>query len=461
MGRGKSARKMDMTSGPIFGKLVLFALPIIFSGVLQLFYNAMDMIIVGRFNGKTALAAVGATGALINLITNSFIGLSLGASVTVSQFIGAGRDDEVRKTVHTSVLVSVISGVFLAVFGFALSRPILTAMGTPENVIGQSVIYTRIYFMGMPAMLLYNFEASILRAVGDSRRPMIYLSIAGLLNVALNIVFVRFFYMGVAGVALATVISQALSAVLATRCLMKESDCWRLEPRKLRIHFDRLWDIIRIGFPAGIQGSMFSLSNVLIQSAINSFGEAVMAGHTAAVNIEGFANTAVTGIAQSSMTFVGQNTGAHKADRIKKTVLLCVLLTTGVTIAVCSLIHIFHEPLLRLYTSEDEVIKWGTLRLDIVTKTYLSFALMDLFACSQRGMGRSLTPMLVSLAGICGFRIVWLYTAFASDPTMLNLYISYPVSWVLTGTIHLIFLLTAYSSLKKRFRHVEEGSKLA
>lgn len=444
------ARSAAMTEGPVFGKLVLFSLPIILSGVLQLFYNAMDMIIVGRFNGKTALAAVGATGALINLITNSFIGMSLGASVTVSQSIGAGRDNEVRKTVHTAVLLSIVSGIFLAAAGCFLARPMLEAMDTPANVIDQSVLYTQIYFLGMPAMLLYNFESAILRAVGDSRHPMIYLAVSGVLNVFLNIIFVRYLYLGVAGVSAATVISQTLSAVLAARCLMKTDGCWRLEIKKLRIHFDRLWDIIRIGIPAGVQGSMFSLSNVLIQSAINSFGEAVMAGHTAACNIEGFANTAVTGIAQSSMTFVGQNTGARKPERIKKTIMICVLLSVGAAAIICSLINLFHEPLLRLYTNDDEVIKWGTLRLDIITKTYISFGLMDLFASSQRGMGRSLTPMLVSIAGICGFRILWLYTAFRADPTMLNLYISYPASWVLTGTVHLIFLITAYHSLKKR-----------
>ena len=460
MGRERSKRAVDMTNGPLFGKLVVFALPIILSGTLQLFYNAMDMIIVGRFNGKTALAAVGATGALINLITNSFIGLSLGASVTVSQFMGAGREEEVRKTVHTAVMVSLISGAFLTVFGFVMSRPILAAMGTPDNVIGQSVIYTRVYFMGMPAMLLYNFEASILRAVGDSRRPMIYLSVSGLLNVALNIVFVRFLYMGVAGVALATVISQILAAVVSGRCLIRESGCWKLELRRLHIYRDRLWDIIRIGFPAGIQGSMFSLSNVLIQSAINSFGEAVMAGFTAASNIEGFMYTAVTGVSQSAMTFVGQNTGARKLDRIKRTITLCVFISAVTTFALCALIRFNSQTLLGLYTNDSDVISMGTMRINISTATYLSFALMDLFASSQRGMGRSLTPMIVSVAGICVFRVVWLYTFFRADPTILNLLMSYPISWALTCVIHFICLIAAFHSLKRHFRTAEEGHRL-
>ena len=457
MSKTTAGRKTpDMVNGPLLGKILLFALPIIATGMLQLFYNAMDMIVVGRFNGETALAAVGATGALINLITNAFIGLSLGASVVVAQNMGAGRNEDVSKTVHTSVMIGAIGGVFLAVVGIILARPMLALMETPPDVIDQSVIYTQIYFAGMPAMLLYNFGAAVLRAVGDSKHPLIFLTISGIVNVVLNVVFVYYFNMGVAGVATATDISQVLSAILALRCLNKADDCYKFEPRKLKISTDKLWEIIRIGLPAGIQSSLFSFSNVLIQSAINSFGAITMAGHTAAVNIEGFANVAVNGVSQSAMTFVGQNTGARKPERIKKIIWICTGLTSVVTIVICGLIRVFASPLLHLYTDQQAVVEWGTLRLDIICKTYILLALMDLYSQVQRGMGRSIVPMIVSLAGICGFRILWLYTAFIEYPTMMCLYISYPVSWGITGLVHLICLLFTFRSVKKQFAKEKE-----
>ena len=457
MSKTAAGRKTpDMVNGPLLGKILLFALPIIATGMLQLFYNAMDMIVVGRFNGETALAAVGATGALINLITNAFIGLSLGASVVVAQNMGAGRTADVSKTVHTSVMIGAIGGIFLAVVGIILARPMLALMETPPDVIDQSVLYTQIYFAGMPAMLLYNFGAAVLRAVGDSKHPLIFLTISGIVNVVLNVVFVYYFNMGVAGVATATDISQVLSAILALRCLNKADDCYKFEPRKLKISTDKLWEIIRIGLPAGIQSSLFSFSNVLIQSAINSFGAITMAGHTAAVNIEGFANVAVNGVSQSAMTFVGQNTGARKPERIKKIIWICTGLTSTVTIVICGLIRIFASPLLHLYTDQQAVVEWGTLRLDIICKTYILLALMDLYSQVQRGMGRSVVPMIVSLAGICGFRILWLYTAFIEYPTMMCLYISYPVSWGITGLVHFICLLFTFRSVKKQFAKEKE-----
>lgn len=422
---------MDMTRGPLLGKILKFAAPVVLTNVLQLLYNAADIVVVGQFseNGSQALAAVGATSPIIHLITNAFMGLSLGTGVAVAQHKGAGEDEEVSKTVHTSILASVICGILVCIIGLLAARPMLEAMATPDNVIEKSVLYISIYFCGMPFMMLYNFGASIHRAVGDTRRPLYFLTISGILNVILNLVFVIVMGMNVEGVAIATVISQILSSVLMTASLCHAEGCCRLYLRRLRIHWKRLGEIIRIGLPAGIQNSLFSISNVLIQSSINLFGEAAMAAHTAATSLEGFMNAAVSGVADASTNFTGQNVGAGKYSRVKKVNAVCAVASVVIALVMSAFIVGFSRQLLRLYDKNPEVIELGVTRLMISSSMYFIFGLMQVFAGGLRGMGKSMLPMIVSIVGVCGLRIVYIYTIFAAEPTLEVLYLSYPVSW--------------------------------
>lgn len=442
--------EVDMCHGPLLGKIIVFAVPLILSGILQLLFNAADIIVVGRFAGSEALAAVGSTSSLINLLVNVFIGLSIGANVLVARFYGAGKDKEVEETVHTSILLSVISGGILLVAGVLSARPLLTLMGTPDNVIEHSTLYMKIYFVGMPVMLLYNFGAAILRAVGDTKRPLYFLFSAGIVNVVLNLIFVIVFSMGVAGVAWATVISQCISAALIVMCLMKSESSYRLYWKKLRIVPAKMKAIARIGFPAGLQGAIFSISNVLIQSSINSFGSVAMAGNTASSNIEGFIYNSMNAVYQTALSFTSQNYGAGEYKRMRKVMLICLGLVTLVGAVMGFGAILAGRHLLGIYSSDPEVIRFGLYRLTIIASTYYICGWMDTMVGVLRGMGYSVMPMLVSLTGACAFRVLWIFTIFAADRTLTTLYISYPVSWGITAAAHVI----CYFMIRKK---VERG----
>lgn len=439
--------EMDMCNGPLFGKIVLYSVPLMLSGILQLLFNAADIVVVGRFAGNHALAAVGATSSLINLLVNLFMGLSVGANVLVARFYGGGQKKEISETVHTAVLTAVIGGVLLTFLGVFLSRPLLTLMGTPEDVLSHSVLYMKIYFAGMPVMLLYNYGSSILRAVGDTKRPLYYLMIAGVVNVILNLIFVILFQIGVAGVALATVISQIISAGLIVRCLMVSQSSYKLEMKELRFHADKFFKIMKIGIPAGLQGSIFSISNVLIQSSVNSFGSIAMAGNTAGSNIEGFVYMAMNALHQTALSFTGQNIGARKYERVYKTMGLCLLLVAAVGIVLGNGAFFFGKYLLGIYSEDLEVIQYGLVRLSVICTMYFLCGLMDVMVGVLRGMGYSVMPMIVSLTGACGLRILWIYTVFAAYRTLFVLYLSYPVTWTITFFAHMICFLAVRKKL--------------
>lgn len=451
MDKNASEKKyeIDMCNGPLLGKILVYSIPLMLSGILQLLFNAADIVVVGRFAGSDALAAVGSTGSLINLVVNVFIGLSVGTNVLVARFYGAGQQKELDEVVHTSIMTSLVCGVALILIGCSLTGPALRMMGTPDNVIHDAALYTRIFFAGMPVMMAYNFGSAILRAVGDTRRPLYYLLIAGVVNVVLNLIFVIIFHMGVMGVALATVISQAISAALVIRCLVKTDSPYRLVLRELRIVPDKLLKMIQIGVPAGLQGALFSVSNVLIQSSVNSFGSIAMAGNTAAANIEGFVYTAMNSLHQTAVSFTGQNYGAMKVKRIGRIALICQVLVMAVGLVFGNLAYFFSGTVLKLYSADPEVIRHGALRLSIICTTYCLCGMMDVIVGSLRGMGYSVMPMLVSLAGACGLRIVWIYTIFRKVHTLECLYWSYPVSWAVTFIIQLLCFAVAYRRLRR------------
>lgn len=441
--------EMDMCNGPFVQKILIFYIPLMLSGILQLLFNAADIVVVGRFAGNQALAAVGSTSSLINLMVNFFMGLSVGCNVLVARYYGAGQKTELSQMVHTAIFTSLVSGFFLIFLGIAVSRAALTWMGTPEDVIEHSVLYMRIYFVGMPFTMAYNFGAAILRAIGDTKRPLYYLLGAGIINVVLNLVFVIGFSMGVAGVAVATVISQAISAALVLRCLTKAPAAYRLDFSALKIHKDKLWKMMQIGLPAGLQSSLFSISNVLIQSSVNSFGSIVMAGNTAASNVEGFVYTAMNSFSQTIISFTGQNYGARKYKNIGKILLLCQGMVTLTGILLGNLAYFFGDKVLLLYSSDAEVIRYGLLRMSIICTSYFLCGIMDVMAGALRGMGYSLVPMFVSLTGACLFRIVWIYTVFRQYQSLICLYISYPISWALTFLAHVICFLIVYRKILK------------
>lgn len=433
--------EIDMCNGPLFGKILLFTLPLMLSGILQLLFNAADVVVVGRFAGNEALAAVGATGALTNLLINLFIGLSVGVNVLVARYYGARQEEEVSQTVHTAILISMIGGIILAVVGIAAARPLLLWMDTPENVIEHSVLYMRIYFLGMPVMLVFNFGSAILRAIGDTRRPLFYLTIAGVINVILNLWFVIGFHMGVAGVALATVIAQCVSTSLIIWCLVKSEGCFRLSFNKLQINWNKFRKIAAIGLPAGIQGSLFSISNVLIQSSVNSFGSVAMAGNTAGSNVEGFVYTSMNSVHQTAVSFTGQNLGGRKYDRINKILTECLLFVTAIGLIMGNGAVLLGNQILGLYSSDPEVIAYGIQRMAVICTTYCLCGIMDVLVGSIRGLGYAIMPMIVSLMGACVFRIIWIYTIFQWNRSLHTLYISYPISWALTAFVHVICFL--------------------
>ncbi len=444
--------EIDMIHGPLLGKILLFTLPLMASSILQLLFNAADIIVVGRYAGSDALAAVGSTGALINLLTNMFIGFSVGANVLVARYYGAGKPDEVSETVHTSVMLSIIGGVLLAVIGIIFASPLLELMGTPENVLPLAALYVRIYFAGMPVILLYNYGSAILRAIGDTKRPLYYLAIAGVLNIILNLILVIVFEMSVAGVALATIISQTLSAVLVIRCLMHIEGGCHLDLHQLKIHSHKLWKILQLGLPAGLQGSIFSLSNVLIQSSVNSFGAIAMAGNSAAANIEGFTYVAMNSFYQAAITFVSQNMGAMEFKRIRKIAWQCLACVTVTGALLGNLSFFFGHQLLGIYSDEAEVIRYGIYRLEVIGTTYFLCGIMDVCVGCLRGIGYSFLPMVVSLLGACGFRILWIFTVFKGHHDLHTLYISYPISWAITASVHMICFLILYRRMVKKSR---------
>ncbi len=450
----KSKYEMDMCSGSVLKKLLLFSIPLMCSGMLQLLFNAADIVVVGRFAGDDPLAAVGATSSLINLFTNVFIGLSIGSNVLTARFFGAERKDEIEKTVHTSIAVALLSGVFLAIFGIMLSPYLLRLMDTPGNVLSLAILYMRIYFLGMPAMMVYNFGSAILRAVGDTKRPLYYLLAAGVINVVLNLLFVIVFHMSVAGVALATVISQVISAFLIVRCLMKENGSIHLDLRKIKIDKGTMFKILQIGLPAGVQGTLFSLSNVFIQSSVNLFGEIVIAGNSAAGNLEGFVYIAMNSIYQATISFVSQNVGAMKYERVNRIVLAAegIVLTIGVVLG--NFVFIFGRTLLGFYSENPDVIEAGMIRLACICILYALCGMMDVMVGALRGIGYSVMPMIVSLIGACAFRLVWLATVFQIDSfhRIETVYVSYPVSWTLTLIAHIICFLIVRRKLGKEWK---------
>ena len=428
---------MDMTTGALLPKVLMFSIPLVLTSVLQLLYNAADVIVVGRYAGPQSLAAVSSTGALINLLVNIFMGLSVGSSVVIARAFGAGDIREVHQGVHTSITIAGVMGVGVGILGFFAAKPMLQLMSSPEDVIDLAALYVRIFFLGMPFNMLYNFGAAILRAVGDTRRPLYFLTFSGIVNVLLNLLLVIVFKMDVAGVAIATVTSQFISAVLVLHCLLHSDGSIRLDPHALRIHREPLLHIMRVGLPAGLQGSLFSISNVLIQSSVNSFGSIAMAGNGVASNLEGFIYVSMNAIHQAALTFASQNLGARRIDRVRRNMWICLATVTVIGLSTGLIMLLLGQPLSSLYNDDPEVIRYSLLRMAFIMPTYFTCGCMDVMVGQLRGIGYSIMPMIVSLTGACLFRVVWIFTAFAASPTLETLYISYPISWVLTFAVHL------------------------
>lgn len=452
--KNKNAYNLDMTTGALLPKMLRFALPLMLSSLLQLLFNAADIAVVGKFAGDNSLAAVGSTSSLINLMTNIFLGLSIGANVLSAKYTGAGDKERTSKVVHTAVTVSLLSGAVLTVIGLLFAPQFLQLMDSPDGVIGLASLYMRVYFLGMPAMMFYNFGSSLLRSKGDTKRPLYYLTAAGVLNVILNLIFVIVFHMDVAGVALATILSQYMSAGLVFRCLLKEEDeAFRVVLKKMRIDGGTLWGLVRIGVPAGLQGMVFSLSNVVIQSSINGFGEIVMAGSSAAASLEGFVWVSMNAFHQAALTFTGQNIGAKKYSRINK-ILFCsegCAIVAGLVFG--NLAYIFGRPLLSIYTDSAVSIEAGMVRLSIICTTYLLCGMMDTIVGSIRGMGYGVTPTIVSMLGACGLRLLWIATIFQIPKfhTPEVLFTSYPVTWTVTFLAHLVCFLI----MRRKFPKVD------
>ena len=430
--------EIDMCNGSIMDKLVSFALPLMLSGILQLMFNAVDIIVVGRFSGSEALAAVGSTTALINVFTNLFIGISLGANVLAARFFAAGRKEEMSETVHTSITLALISGILMAFVGLVFSKGALELMGTPEDVIGLSTLYMRIYFMGMPFFMLYNYGAAILRAVGDTKRPLYFLIIAGVINAGLNMVLVIVFGLGVAGVGIATVFSQMVSCVLVLTCLCRTEGSYKLSFSKLSMKGYYLKQIFQVGIPAGIQSTVINFSNALLQSSVNSFGSTAMAGYTAANNILGFLYVSINSVTQACMSFTSQNFGVGKYKRMDRVLIDCMILSVGAALVLGCGAYFFGAEILQIYTEEADVIQCGVEILSITTVPYFLCGIMDLFPGALRGMGYSAVPMVLSIIGTVGTRIVWIFWIFPQHRSLYTLFISYPASWIATIVMQVV-----------------------
>jgi putative MATE family efflux protein len=427
-------RDIDMCNGPLFGKILMFSLPIMAMNILQLLFNAIGMIVVGRFSGSEALGAVGATASLINLIITLFMGLSVGTSVIVAQDYGAGKPEEVSRSTHTSISVSIIGGIIVSAIGIVFCKPLLVIMGTPQDIIDLSVLYMRIYFIGTPATMVFNFAAAILRSIGDSRRPMYFLVAAGIVNIIFSLFFVVLLKLSVAGVAMAAVISQYLSFALIMISLIRSDKAIRLSPKRLlNIDKSKLLSLIRIGLPAGLQGLLFSISNVLIQSAVNSFGSTMVAASSAAGNVEGFVSMSMMAYYNAAIAFTGQNMGAKKYERIDIVAKVCTVLIFATWFLIGGLTWMFRRQLLSLYTTNPEVVELGMLRLSVMMAFYFTCGIMNVYPGLTRGMGYSILPMLCTLIGACLMRIIWLVTVFEWYPTEIMLFTCYPVTWALAG----------------------------
>lgn len=445
--------QINMTEGPILSKLLKFSIPLIFSSLLQLLFNAADIVVVGRFSGDNALAAVGSTGSLINLLVNLFQGLSIGTNVVAAHYFGANRKSELKETVHTAMLLSIYSGIIMTAVGVIFAVPILKLMQAPHEVLTLASVYLKIYFGGITATMIYNFGSALLRAVGDTQRPLYILFLAGIINVILNLIFVIIFHLDVAGVAWATVISQTISAILVVIILLKENEEYSLEIKNIKINMHIFTKIVKVGIPAGFQGIMFSFSNVIIQSFVNSFGSVLIAGNSAACNLEGFIYTSMNGFSQGALTFCSQNMGARKIDRIKKIVWISQLSIIVLGATMSGLFLLFGHQLLGIYTKSPEVIEAGLLRCKVIFTTYYLCGIMDSMANSIRGMGHSLMPVIVTIFGACIFRLIWLFTFFQIPAfhTPLVIFLSYPLSWTITYIAHLI----CYKKILKKYTQTE------
>ena len=442
---------IDMCSGPILPKLLRFTVPLMCSSILQLLFNTADIIVVGRFAGDNSLAAVGSTSALINLLVNLFMGLSIGANILAARHFGAREDEELHKTVHTAILISIVSGLIITVVGVAGARVILELMQSPPDVLDLAVLYLRIYFLGMTSTMLYNFGAALLRAAGDTQRPLYYLLTAGVVNVVLNLFFVIVLHMDVAGVALATIIAQTISALLVLRCLMRETGGIHLDLRRLKIYPPKFKQFLLMGLPAGLQGVLFSLSNVVIQSSVNSFGEIIVAGSSAASSVENFVYVSMNAFHQANVSFTSQNLGAGKYRRIWRILLLAEICVVVVGATMGGAVWFFGPQLLRLYTTSDAVIEAAMVRLGIVCLPYALCGIMDVAVGTLRGIGQSVLPMIVTLVGACGLRLVWIATIFQLPAyhKIQTVYWSYPISWVITAFAHFICIFWAMKRLKR------------
>lgn len=446
-------KEIDMLHGPLAWPLVTYAIPIMLTSILQLLFNAADLVVVGAYCGSMSVAAVGATGAITNLIVNLFIGLSVGAGVAVAHGIGSQERQQVSDTVHTAVPLALVSGVFLTVLGVGFSRKILQAMGTPEEVLSLAATYMEIYFLGITFNMVYNFCAAMVRAAGDTRTPLVILTAAGVLNVILNIVFVKYLSRNVDGVAMATTISEALSAFAILWVMARRTDSVRLCFKKLRFRAEPLGKMLRIGIPAGIQSCMFSLSNVLLQSAVNSFGAVAVSGNAAVANLEGFMYVIENSFHQTAVNYVGQNCGAMQYGRVKKVTWLCLGYATIAGLLFGSLMCAFAPQLLSLYiTDSQEAIQIGVARMFVDILPYFIFGLQDVLTGALRGIGASFTSMILTVLGICGVRVLWIYTVFQiprfHNQTML--YVSYPVSWFVTLIVQLAAFLIVFGRLQKK-----------
>lgn len=456
-----SKRNIDMLNGPIFKNVIAYTIPIILTGLLQLLFNAADLVVVGQFCGSVCVAAVGATGAITNLIVNLFIGLSVGTGVTVAQALGAHDYAKAHRAVHTAVPTALIGGIILTAVGIAFSKTFLIWMDTPESVLPLSATYMKIYFAGIIFMMIYNFCASILRATGDTKSPLVFLTVAGIINVILNIGFILLFNMDVDGVALATTISQGISAALVVIALKRRDDACQLHFSKIKFYKDELSQIIKIGLPAGIQGSLFSVSNVIIQSSVNSFGEVLMSGNAAAVNLEGFVFTTLNAFHQTALNFTGQNVGAAQYRRAKKVMLICLSCVAVIGITLSTSMYLIGEQLLSIYiTDSPEAVKWGLVRMSCLFLPYCFLGLMDTVTGGLRGMGVSLVPMIISILGVCGIRIGWIYTIFQMPQfhTPQWLFHSYTVSWIVTFIAQAVAYFIIYNKKKKliELREIEQ-----
>ena len=448
----RRSNEIDMCTGPVAGKILRFSIPVMLSGMLQLLFNAADVMVIGQNCGSVSLAAVGSNGAVINLIVNLFLGISIGTNVMVARAVGRQHRDCVFRSVHTAILLSLILGLITGVFGAVTAPRLLHLISVPDDVLPLASLYLRIYFIGIPATVVYNFGAAILRAVGDTKNPLYFLTGAGILNVICNLIFVKVFLLDVAGVAIASALSQYLAATLVVRCLIKQDGICKLDLRKLHLYREELVEMIRIGVPAGLQSTIFSVSNVLIQSGLNGFGSTVMAGNSAASNLDALVYVAHNSFYQAAVSFVSQNVGAGKPERIRHIAVSCYLLVTLVGVAIGTTFYVFGRELLRIFSPEADVIEIGMVRLKWVCVPYFLCGLMEVGCGIVRGLGYAWLPMIVSTVGGCVLRVIWIYTIFQWEHTLDVLYFSYPVSWLATAAVHFLCVVILTRRLIRKSR---------